>query len=51
LAANAAAAVVYSVRELLLRVLVALFLAVSLDPAVRWLPTFRSRVPGLPMSH
>jgi predicted PurR-regulated permease PerM len=28
---------VWSVRELLLRVLVALFLAVSLDPAVRWL--------------
>jgi predicted PurR-regulated permease PerM len=37
LAAIAAAAAVYSVRELLLRVLVALFLAVSLDPAVRWL--------------
>jgi predicted PurR-regulated permease PerM len=37
LVAIAAAAVVYSVRELLLRVLVALFLAVSLDPAVRWL--------------
>src|SRR5215218_2086054 len=37
LAAIAAAAVVWSVRELLLRVLVALFLAVSLDPAVRWL--------------
>src|SRR5919199_2420202 len=37
LAAVAAAAAVYSVRELLLRVLVALFLAVSLDPAVRWL--------------
>jgi predicted PurR-regulated permease PerM len=37
LAAIAAAAAVWSVRELLLRVLVALFLAVSLDPAVRWL--------------
>jgi predicted PurR-regulated permease PerM len=37
LAAVAAAAAVWSVRELLLRVLVALFLAVSLDPAVRWL--------------
>jgi len=37
LAAVAAALAVYSVRELLLRVLVALFLAVSLDPAVRWL--------------
>jgi predicted PurR-regulated permease PerM len=32
-----APAAVWSVRELLLRVLVALFLAVSLDPAVRWL--------------
>ena len=37
LSAIAAAALVWSVRELLLRVLVALFLAVSLDPAVRWL--------------
>src|SRR5919199_3962511 len=37
LAAIAAAGAVWSVRELLLRVLVALFLAVSLDPAVRWL--------------
>jgi predicted PurR-regulated permease PerM len=37
LAAIAVAAAVWSVRELLLRVLVALFLAVSLDPAVRWL--------------
>jgi predicted PurR-regulated permease PerM len=32
-----AAMVVYSVREILLRVVVAVFLAVSLDPAVRWL--------------
>src|SRR5215212_1748032 len=37
LAAIAAAAAVWSVRDLLLRVLVALFLAISLDPAVRWL--------------
>jgi predicted PurR-regulated permease PerM len=33
----AAAQAVYSVRDVLVRVLVALFLAVSLDPAVRWL--------------
>jgi predicted PurR-regulated permease PerM len=32
-----AALVVYSVRDILLRVVVAVFLAVSLDPAVRWL--------------
>jgi predicted PurR-regulated permease PerM len=32
-----AAMVVYSVRDILLRVVVAVFLAVSLDPAVRWL--------------
>jgi predicted PurR-regulated permease PerM len=37
LAAIAAAAAIWSVRDLLLRVLVALFLAISLDPAVRWL--------------
>jgi predicted PurR-regulated permease PerM len=42
-AAVAAAAAVYSVRELLLRVMVALFLAVSLDPAVRWLESRRLR--------
>src|SRR5215211_4148495 len=51
LAAIAAAAVVWSVRELLLRVLVALFLAVSLDPAVRWgrprRPPGRGRRPDL----
>jgi predicted PurR-regulated permease PerM len=32
-----AAMVIYSVRDILLRVVVAVFLAVSLDPAVRWL--------------
>lgn len=32
-----AAMVIYSVRDILLRVVVAAFLAVSLDPAVRWL--------------
>jgi predicted PurR-regulated permease PerM len=32
-----AAMVVYSIRDILLRVVVAVFLAVSLDPAVRWL--------------
>jgi predicted PurR-regulated permease PerM len=32
-----AAMLVYSVRDILLRVVVAAFLAVSLDPAVRWL--------------
>jgi predicted PurR-regulated permease PerM len=37
LSSVAAALVVYSVRAILLRVLVAAFLAVSLDPAVRWL--------------
>jgi predicted PurR-regulated permease PerM len=37
LSSVAAAMVVYSVRDILLRVLVAAFLAVSLDPAVRWL--------------
>ncbi len=37
LSSLAAALVVYSVRDILLRVLVAVFLAVSLDPAVRWL--------------
>jgi len=37
LSSFAAALVVYSVRAILLRVLVAAFLAVSLDPAVRWL--------------
>jgi predicted PurR-regulated permease PerM len=37
LSSVAAALVVYSVRDILLRVVVALFLAVSLDPAVRWL--------------
>jgi predicted PurR-regulated permease PerM len=33
----AVAQAVYSVRDVLVRVLVALFLAISLDPAVRWL--------------
>jgi predicted PurR-regulated permease PerM len=37
LSSVAAAVVVYSVRDILLRVVVAMFLAVSLDPAVRWL--------------
>jgi len=37
LSSLAAALVVYSVRDILLRVVVAVFLAVSLDPAVRWL--------------
>jgi predicted PurR-regulated permease PerM len=37
LSSVAAALVVYSVRDILLRVVVAAFLAVSLDPAVRWL--------------
>jgi predicted PurR-regulated permease PerM len=37
LSSVAAALVVYSVRDILLRVVVAVFLAVSLDPAVRWL--------------
>ena len=37
LSSVAAALVVYSVRDILLRVLVAAFLAISLDPAVRWL--------------
>jgi predicted PurR-regulated permease PerM len=37
LSSVAAALVIYSVRGILLRVLVAAFLAVSLDPAVRWL--------------
>src|SRR5262245_40401874 len=37
LSSVAVALVVYSVRDILLRVLVAAFLAVSLDPAVRWL--------------
>jgi predicted PurR-regulated permease PerM len=37
LAALAAAAAVWSVRDILIRVVVAAFLAVSLDPAVRWL--------------
>jgi len=37
LASVASALAVYSVRDILLRVLVSLFLAVSLDPAVRWL--------------
>ncbi|HZD37604.1 MAG TPA: AI-2E family transporter [Actinomycetes bacterium] len=32
-----AAMVIYSVRDILLRVVVAVFLAVSLDPAARWL--------------
>ena len=43
LSSVAAALVVYSVRDILLRVVVAVFLAVSLDPAVRWL-TSRSRM-------
>jgi predicted PurR-regulated permease PerM len=37
LSSVAAALVVYNVRDILLRVVVAAFLAVSLDPAVRWL--------------
>ncbi len=37
IAAAAAAATVYSVRDLLIRVVVAMFIAISLDPAVRWL--------------
>ena len=37
LSSVAAALVVYSVRDILLRVVVAVFLAMSLDPAVRWL--------------
>jgi predicted PurR-regulated permease PerM len=37
LSSVAAALVVYTVRDILLRVVVAVFLAVSLDPAVRWL--------------
>jgi predicted PurR-regulated permease PerM len=37
LSSVAAALVVYTVRDILLRVVVAIFLAVSLDPAVRWL--------------
>jgi predicted PurR-regulated permease PerM len=37
LSSVAAALVVYNVRDILLRVVVAVFLAVSLDPAVRWL--------------
>lgn len=37
LSSVAAALVVYSVRDILLRVVVAVFLATSLDPAVRWL--------------
>ncbi len=37
LSSVAAAMVVYSVRDVLLRVVVAAFLAMSLDPAVRWL--------------
>ena len=37
LSSVAAALVVYTVRDILLRVVVAAFLAVSLDPAVRWL--------------
>jgi len=37
LSSVAAALVVYTARDILLRVVVAVFLAVSLDPAVRWL--------------
>jgi predicted PurR-regulated permease PerM len=37
LSSVAAALVVYTVRDILLRVVVAAFLAISLDPAVRWL--------------
>jgi predicted PurR-regulated permease PerM len=37
LSSLAAAMLLYSVRDILLRVVVAIFLAVSLDPAVRWL--------------
>jgi predicted PurR-regulated permease PerM len=37
LSSVAAALVVYNVRDILLRVVVAVFLAISLDPAVRWL--------------
>jgi predicted PurR-regulated permease PerM len=37
LSSVAAALLVYTVRDILLRVVVAAFLAISLDPAVRWL--------------
>ena len=47
LAVLAAAAAVYTTRAVLVRVLIALFIAVSLDPAVRML-TRRGMGRGLP---
>ena len=42
-ATAAAAAAVYAARDVLIRVLVALFLAISLDPAVRTLTRWHMR--------